>query len=112
MITPDLELDTFTEAVENDEVREQLVSPAPPQITESPAPVLITEQEVALGTAAALRRQPSTLRRWFEATRVLLASMERSLVASPQDDRPKRHDYPKHYSWLENAAMGREMDRL
>ncbi|HEY9302765.1 MAG TPA: hypothetical protein VIO95_00570 [Mycobacterium sp.] len=95
-----------------DEAEERLVSPTPAPITEPPAPVLITEHEVALGTAAALRRQPSTLRRWVEATRAVLANMEQAIVASPQDGRPKRHDYPKHYSWLENAAMAREMDRL
>ncbi len=103
MLTTKLELNTSTEAVENDEAQEKLVSPAP---------VLITEQEVALGTAVALRPQPSTLRRWVEATRVLLASMERALVVSPHDDRPKRCDYPKNYAFLERASMARAMERL
>ncbi|MGB6207049.1 hypothetical protein [Mycobacterium sp.] len=112
MLTPNLVLNTSTEAVDNDEARERLVSPAPVQIIEQPAPVLITEQEVVFGTAAAVRPQPSTLRRWAEATRVLLASMERALVVSPHDDRQKRRDYPKNYAFLERASMARAMERL
>ncbi len=77
-----------------------------------PAPVLITEQEVALGTAIALRARPATRRRWFEATHVLLAAVQRSLAPSPQQSRPVRRDYPKHYAFLENACMARAMERL
>ncbi|OBK39803.1 hypothetical protein A5658_02845 [Mycobacterium sp. 1245111.1] len=112
MLTPDLVFNASTEAADNDEAREQLVAPARGSITKPPAPVLITEQEVALGTAAALRAQPSALRRRILAVRVRLAAVENALVAPPHDARPKRHDYPRHYSWLENAAMVREMDRL
>ena len=71
-----------------------------------PAPVLITEQEVALGTAIALRARPTTRRRWFEATHVLLAAVQRSFAPSPQQSRPVRRDYPKHYAYLENALHG------
>ncbi len=110
MLTPNLELKTSTDVAEN-EARERLVSPAQPRTPEQPAPVLITEQEVALGTAIALRAQPSALRRWVEAARVLLANMERAIVA-PTEDRPPRRDYPKRYAFLQNACMAREMDRL
>jgi hypothetical protein len=96
MLNEELELVTL------DEVEERLVWPAP---------VLITEQEVALGTAAALRTRPSTRRRWIEAIRGLLAAVEHAIVA-PTDDRPPRRDYPKRYAFLENACMSREMDRL
>jgi hypothetical protein len=101
MLNEQLELTTPDEALE------QLV---PPVVR--PAPVLITEQEVALGTAAALRAQPSTLRRWMQATSGLLATIEHALVAPTQDERPKRRDYPRRYTFLENASMAREMNRL
>jgi hypothetical protein len=86
-----------------DEARERLVSPAP---------ILISQHEVALGTAVALPAQPTTQRRWFEATKVLLAAMQRSPAPSTQEARPVRRDYPKQYAFLENACMAREMDRL
>ncbi len=95
-------LDEKLELVTVDEVEERLVSPAP---------VLITEQEVALGTAVALRPRPSTRRRWIAAIRGLLAAVEHALVA-PTEDRPPRRDHPKRYAFLENACMAREMDRL
>ncbi|MGA8544155.1 MAG: hypothetical protein WB785_02705 [Mycobacterium sp.] len=103
MLTQKLELNTSTQAVENDEAQEKLVSPAP---------VLITEQEVVLGTAVALRPQPTTRRRWAEATRVLLAAVNRAFAPSPQHDRPVRRDYPKNYGFLERASMARAMERL
>jgi hypothetical protein len=96
--------ETLDEAQETlDEARERLVSPAP---------VVISEQEVALGTAVALRARPKTRRRWFEAAKVLRAAMQRSLAPSTQEARPARRDYPKRYTFLENACMAREMDRL
>ena len=86
-----------------DEAQEQLVLPAP---------VLISEQEVALATAIALRTRPTTRRWWFAATHVLLAAIQRPLTRSTQEGRPVRRDYPKRYTFLENACMAREMDRL
>jgi hypothetical protein len=96
-ITPDEARETLGEA------QERLVLPAP---------VLISEHEVALATAIALRPRPTTRRRWFGATHVLLAVMRRSLVPSTQEGRPVRRDYPKRYTFLENACLAREMDRL
>jgi hypothetical protein len=78
----------------------------------SPAPVLITEHEVALGTAVALHARPTTRRRWVEATHALLAALHRTLVPSPQDGRPAHYAYPRRYAFLESACMAREMDRL
>lgn len=78
----------------------------------SPAQVLISEYEVALGTAIALRARPTTRRRWVEATHVLLAAVHRMLVPPARDGQRTRHDYPRHYLFLENACMAREMDRL
>jgi hypothetical protein len=104
MLTENIAVVTLDEAQESlDEAPERLVSPAP---------VLISEHEVALGTAGALRARPTTRRRWFEATHVLLAAMQRSLAPSTREGRPMRRAYPKHYTYLENACMAREMDRL
>lgn len=86
-----------------DEARERLVSPAP---------VLITEQEIALGTAAALRARLTSRRRWVGATHALLEAVHRALGPSTQDGRQTRRDYPKRYAFLENACLAREMDRL
>ena len=104
MLTENVAVITLDEDRETrDEDRERLVSPAS---------VLISEHEVALGTAVALRARPTTRRRWFETTKVLLAAMQRSLAPSTQETRPVRRDYPKRYAYLENACMAREMDRL
>ncbi|HEY2198643.1 MAG TPA: hypothetical protein VGH69_13265 [Mycobacterium sp.] len=104
MLTENMAVRTPDEAPETlDEARERLVSPAP---------ILISEQEVVLGTATALRARPATRRRWFEAINVLRAAMQRSPVRSTQEARPVRRDYPKRYTFLENACMAREMDRL
>ncbi len=78
----------------------------------SPPTVLISEHEVALATAAALRTRPSARRRWVEATSGLWAAVRRSLSAPAHDERPVRRAYPKHYAFLENAAMARAMERL
>jgi hypothetical protein len=95
---------TVDEAQETlDETSERLLSPAP---------VLISEQEVVLGTAVALRAQPIPRRRWFEAITVVRAAMRRSLAPSTREARPVRRDYPKRYEFLENACMARQMDRL
>jgi hypothetical protein len=104
MLTENIAVVTSDEARETlDEARERLVSPAS---------VLISEREVALSTAVALRARPTTRRRWFEAINVLRAAMQRSLAPSTQEGRPVRRDYPKRYTYLENACMAREMDRL
>jgi hypothetical protein len=104
MLTENTTVITVDEARESlDEARERLVSPVP---------VLISEHQVALGTAVALRPRPKTRRRWFEATHVWLAAMQRSLAPSTHEGRPVRRDYPKRYTFLENACMAREMDRL
>ncbi|MGV0776089.1 hypothetical protein [Mycolicibacterium elephantis] len=58
--------------------------------TAAPAaePVLITEQEVALATAAARAGRPA------------------------KKQKPARRRYPKRHAFLENALMEREMGRL
>jgi hypothetical protein len=66
--------------------------------------VLITEAEVALGTAAAtgLRRKD---RRW-------VAVLSRIFVAAPNALRPKRHPYQPRMAYLDHPRMAREMERL
>jgi hypothetical protein len=104
MLTENMAVRNLDEVQETlDEARERLVSPAP---------VLISQHEVSLATAVALRARPKTRRRWFETINVLRAAMQRSLAPSTQDARPVRRDYPKRYTFLENACMAREMDRL
>ena len=104
MLTKTIAVITLNEAGETlDEAQERLLAQGP---------VLISELEVALGTAAALRARPKNRRRWFEATQVRLAAMRRSPAPSTHEGRPARRDYPKHYAFLENACMAREMDRL
>src|ERR1700740_3549171 len=65
---------------------------------------LITEAEVALGTAAAtgVRRKD---RRW-------VAVLSRILVPAPMASSPKRHPYPPRMAYLDHPRMAREMERL
>ncbi|MGO9032944.1 hypothetical protein [Mycobacterium sp.] len=70
------------------------------------AEVLITEQEVLFGTAAALPARRESIARRF------VALMRRMFAASARASRPPRRDVPKRYEFLERALMGREMDRL
>jgi hypothetical protein len=97
MLTENLEVVTL------DETRERLVTPAP---------VLIAEQEVALGTAAALRARPKSRRGWIDATRVLLVTVRRAQAPSTHDGSMTRRDYPKRYAFLEDACLACAMDRL
>jgi len=65
--------------------------------------VLITEAEVALGTAAATGVRGKE-RRW-----VALVSR---ILALPKKSRPKRRPYPPRMAYLDRARMAREMERL
>jgi hypothetical protein len=66
--------------------------------------VLITETEVAFGTAAVtgVRRKD---RRW-------VALMSRIFVPAPKASRPKRRPYPPRMAYLDHPRMAREMQRL
>jgi hypothetical protein len=76
------------------------------------APVLITEQEVAFGTAAAVRARPTTPRWWTATNSVVLGAIHRMVATVASGAGPARRRYPKHYTFLEHACMAREMDRL
>jgi hypothetical protein len=72
----------------------------------SQAPILITEQEVAFGTAAAIPVSPErTIRRWVMAVRELF-------VSAGDPYRRGRPIHPRRYGYLEAGCMAREMDRL
>lgn len=78
----------------------------------SRAPILITEQEVVFGTAVAAPPRPTTTQWWTEATSVVVAAIHRMFATSAPDARPAHRHYPKHYVFLENSCLAREMDRL
>jgi hypothetical protein len=78
----------------------------------SRAPILITEQEVVFGTAVAAPPRPTTTHWWTEATSVVVAAIHRMFATSAPDARPAHRHYPKHYVFLENSCLAREMDRL
>jgi hypothetical protein len=70
----------------------------------SQPPALISEQEVMLGTAAAVRpRSTQITRRMINALHVVGAALQPP---------PPRPHYALRAYYLERAAMSREMDRL
>ena len=70
----------------------------------SQPPVLISEQEVMLGTAAAVRpRSTQITRRMINALHVVGAALQPP---------PPRPHYARRAYYLERAAMSRAMDRL
>jgi hypothetical protein len=91
----------------------RLVSPDVPS-PESVAsqPILITEQQFALSTAAALSARPTTMRRPAEARRSVLAALRRIFLTPTPDPRAPRQDCPQRYFYLEHSCMARAMDRL
>jgi hypothetical protein len=85
----------------DDELLELLVAEPQPQ-------VLITEQEVMLGSAAALAPRPTTVtRRMINALHVVGDAVGNAMRPPP----PRPH-YAHRPAYLERAAMAREMDRL
>ena len=71
------------------------------------APVLITEQGVILSTAAALRARPARTRRG------LIAVLRGIFVYSTANaEKPRDHYPPRRDSFMEQAAMAREIHRL
>ncbi|OMB97039.1 hypothetical protein A5732_07490 [Mycobacterium colombiense] len=77
--------------------------PQPPSVEAAPAEVLISTQQVLFGTAAvqATRRAPLGGR---------IASALRRMAADA--NQPRHPHYPRNYTYIENARMAREMDRL
>ncbi|MBV8862625.1 MAG: hypothetical protein JO259_12310 [Mycobacterium sp.] len=75
-----------------------------------PAPTLITEQEVMLGTAAAQRIGPT--RWWTSATRLVAVGLRRVVPSPSAQPRPARRHVPPRASYLEHSRLEREMHRL
>jgi hypothetical protein len=77
-----------------------------------PLQILITENEVAFSTAAAVSMRRTTRHRWTETISVVLRAAHRMFLTSTSDPRTPRRHYPKQYAFLESSCLAREMDRL
>lgn len=77
--------------------------------TVTPASVLITEQQVLLSTAAAV-----AIPRRRDTVGAVSAVVSSALAwwRARAERRPVRRDRPSRLSYLDNALMSREMDRL
>jgi hypothetical protein len=73
----------------------------------SPAPVLITEHQVMFATAAAgaASQTAATRRPW-------IALLWQRLSSRSDSERQPRRYYARRASYIERAAMAREMERL
>ncbi len=80
---------------------------AAPSVEVTSAEVLISTQQVVLGTAIAL----GAVRRKRIGGQ-LVAIARRMLMTSTDASVPQQRHYPRHYGFLENALMAREMERL
>ena len=80
------------------------LSPPATLVTKQQPPVLITEQEVMLGTAAAVAPEANPItHRMIDALRVVGAALRPP---------PPRPHYARQATYIEDARMAREMDRL
>ena len=80
------------------------LSPPATLVTEPQPPVLITEQELMLGTTAAVAPGSTPITpRMIDALRVVGAALRPP---------PPRPHYAREAMYFENARMAREMDRL
>lgn len=74
----------------------------------SPAPVLITEQQVRFATAAAgSASQAAVIRRSW-----IVVLWQRLSAHSTAERQPRRYHPQARASYIERAAMAREMERL
>ena len=81
-----------------------MTSSAVPLAKPSPAEVLITEQQVMFGTAAAAVSRPGNR---------LMAALGWVFATSTIETRSRRqHSVQRRIYYIESARMGREMDRL
>jgi hypothetical protein len=79
-------------------------TPPLPSAEASPAEVVITEQQVMLGTAAVAASRPENR---------LVAALGRIFATSTAESRSRRQQsQPRRMYYIERARMGREMDRL
>jgi hypothetical protein len=78
----------------------------PPSVEVSSTEVLISTQQVVFSTAAAVGVRRERIGGRF------VAIMRRMLTTSTDESGQQRRDYPKHYGFIENALMAREIERL
>src|ERR1700676_3371195 len=72
----------------------------------SPAPILITEQEVVFSSSAAvLLPREKTTHRLIDATRVVGTALRSWFATSTATPPPARRHYPPRSSYLESARM-------
>jgi hypothetical protein len=79
---------------------------AAPSVEAASPEVLITTQQVAFSTAAALGVRRESIGARF------VASLRRAFATPAETPHARPHDYPRRYAFLENALMAREMERL
>jgi hypothetical protein len=82
-------------------------TPAPSVSQQADTAALITEQQVLLGSAAALAPAPARHRNIAHK----FSAAVRTMFARPERLRAPRH-HAQRFTYLENAAMSRAMDRL
>ena len=84
------------------------VAPAAVGVTHEP--VVITEQQVLLATAAAVPLQPVKTRGWF--SRIVGSIVSAASETSGDDGLSTPRHYPSRNDFLESSRMAREMHRL
>jgi hypothetical protein len=90
-----------------------LDAPSGPElVTASDTPILVTEQEVVFGTAAAVPLRPGIAHWWIRASHVVLQAIRRTSLTSTAKTRPARRHYPSRLTYLEHSYMKREIRRL
>jgi hypothetical protein len=72
---------------------------------------LITEQQVLFSSAAALAPSPAVAPARRRNVANELATSVRALFTRPEKSRAPKH-HPQRFTYLEQSAMSREMDRL
>jgi hypothetical protein len=77
-----------------------------------PAPILVTEHEVAFGTAAAVPVRSPNARLWTRPIHAVSTTVSGTVRTSTAESGPARRDFQRRYPFLENALMSRQMDRL
>ncbi|MDT5097632.1 MAG: hypothetical protein QOC76_1369 [Mycobacterium sp.] len=82
-------------------------TPAPSVSQQTDTAALITEQQVLLSSAAALAPTPARHRNIAHE----FSSAVRTMFARPERLRAPRH-HAQRFTYLENSAMSRAMDRL
>jgi hypothetical protein len=100
---------TMTELILDPQSRATAAAQTPGQVGAAAQAALITEQQVRLGSAAAVAVPPEKTRPWADAVESVARAMRAWFAGSRE---PARRHYPRRHAFLENALMSREMFRL